>query len=107
MFDRNVDESGLGHKIFPIQGWSSEVAKEWRSPIDFLFIDGCHKYNYVKADFEMWAPFVRQYIAFHDYAPNAKSGKDVYRFVNELMASTDEWCKVELTDRLFVIARKQ
>jgi len=40
-------------------------------PVDFLFIDGDHSYEGVKADFETYAPFVRPggFIAFHDIVP--------------------------------------
>ena len=40
--------------------------------IDFLFIDGDHTYDGVKADFEDYSPLVRQggLIAFHDIKPN-------------------------------------
>ena len=39
--------------------------------LDFLFIDGDHKYVGVKRDFEMYAPLVRKggIIAFHDIVP--------------------------------------
>ena len=40
-------------------------------PLDFLFIDGDHRYEGVKADFEMYSPLVRPggWIAFHDIVP--------------------------------------
>jgi predicted O-methyltransferase YrrM len=40
-------------------------------PLDFLFIDGDHRYDGVKADFEMYSPLVRPggWIAFHDIVP--------------------------------------
>ena len=39
--------------------------------LDFLFIDGDHRYEGVKADFEMYSPLVRPggWIGFHDIVP--------------------------------------
>jgi predicted O-methyltransferase YrrM len=39
--------------------------------LDYLFIDGDHRYMGVKKDFEMYSPLVREggMIAFHDIAP--------------------------------------
>lgn len=43
--------------------------------LDFLFIDGDHKYEGVKRDFEMYSPFVRPggIISFHDIVPGNPS----------------------------------
>ncbi len=43
-------------------------------PLDFLFIDGDHSYEGVKADFENYSPLVKPggLIAFHDIVDNDK-----------------------------------
>ncbi|HTQ79447.1 MAG TPA: class I SAM-dependent methyltransferase [Thermoanaerobaculia bacterium] len=56
-------------------------------PIDFLFIDGDHRYAGVRADFAAYAPLVRPggLIAFHDILPDARQpGMEVSRFWREV-----------------------
>lgn len=44
--------------------------------LDFLMIDGDHRYAGVKADFDVWRTLVRKggYIGFHDIVPHKKPG---------------------------------
>lgn len=51
-----------------IPDYSYNIVKTWQKPIDFLFIDGDHRYEAVKQDFEEWLPHVKKggLIAFHD-----------------------------------------
>lgn len=44
--------------------------------VDFLFIDGNHKYSAVKTDYEKYSPLVRKggIIAFHDIGVNEEGG---------------------------------
>ena len=55
--------------IFPCRGPSTLWASVWTQPIDFLFIDGCHDYEAVKADITAWFPHVKPggIILGHDY----------------------------------------
>ncbi len=41
-------------------------------PVDFLFLDGDHRYEAVRRDFELYAPLVRPggLVAFHDVSPS-------------------------------------
>lgn len=64
-----------GQNIYLLQGdsHSSEMLARVKTavgawPLDYLFIDGDHKYEGVRRDFEMYAPLVRKggLIAFHD-----------------------------------------
>jgi predicted O-methyltransferase YrrM len=52
--------------------------------LDFLFIDGDHRYEAVKQDFLLYSPFVKSggIIVLHDIAENEEGG--VYKFWDEL-----------------------
>lgn len=56
------------HNVEIIKADFNELAKTWDKPIDILHIDGNHRYNSVKNDYETWKPFVREggLIMFHD-----------------------------------------
>lgn len=54
-------------------------------PIDFLYIDGDHRLEGVRSDFEQYAPLVRSggLVAFHDIITR-EPGHDVHRFWLEI-----------------------
>lgn len=49
--------------VIPIVNYSelaymNGLGREWNIPIELLFIDGDHRYNYVKKDLELWGKWV-------------------------------------------------
>jgi len=68
VWKRNVEKNGLLEYVIPMVGFSRDIAKSWERMIDFLFIDGSHKYEDVLADFDSFYPYVRAggLVAFHD-----------------------------------------
>lgn len=55
-------------------------------PIDFLFLDGDHHYNFVKKEYQLYAPLVREggIIGFHDTNNRGLDGVEVDQFMAEL-----------------------
>ena len=58
-----------------IKDYSFNVAKNFDSPFDFIWIDGDHSYEACKNDLEDWLPLLEAggIIAFHDSAPITSS----------------------------------
>jgi len=56
-----------GHVAW-IEEFSPKAADDWSAPIDFLFIDGDHSYQGVKADWDAWTPHLAPggHVALHD-----------------------------------------
>ena len=51
-----------------VRDFSYNVVKDWKKPIDFLFIDGDHSHKACLRDWIEWSPFVIRggIVAFHD-----------------------------------------
>ena len=64
-----------------VQSDSIRLGKEWKKPIDVLFIDGRHTYDYVKKEITVWAPHVKEngFIFFHDYGKGNPAWEQVKR----------------------------
>lgn len=73
----------------------NQAAKDWAkkaTPIDILHIDGRHKYEDVKEDFENWEPFVKDggLILLHDTQVRNR-GFGIYKYWSELHKTHKEW----------------
>jgi len=81
---------GLTQVVHPIIGRSSDIRKKWDTQIQFVFVDGCHYYEFVKDD-ALWREFLVEggIIAFHDYGGNGWPG--VKQAVDEEMDPDDRF----------------
>ncbi len=98
-----------GQRIVLLRGDSHDPAMAARlrralagRPVDVLFIDGDHRYEGVKADFEAYSPLVRPggLVAFHDIVPDpGQEGMEVNRFWREISARLPSAELVERPDQ--------
>jgi predicted O-methyltransferase YrrM len=54
----SLGDAGVEDDVIVIVGRSAQVARVWRTPLGFLFIDGGHSEAAASADYECWAPWV-------------------------------------------------
>jgi predicted O-methyltransferase YrrM len=103
-FDHNVANCGFKTNIVKVKGHSQEIdLSNIPKKIGFLFIDGSHDYNSVRADFLRFSPCMAYNgaIAFHDVADYAPG---VQQFVDHEIPA-DEWTR-ELQAHSMVVFRR-
>lgn len=71
-----LGDAGVEEDVIVIVGRSAQVARLWRTPLGFLFIDGGHTEAAAVADYEGWAPWVAAggALAIHDVFPDPADG---------------------------------
>jgi predicted O-methyltransferase YrrM len=82
MFRTHLRLAGVEHLVDPLVATSSETAKDWSEPFQFLFIDGWHSYDAVLADGREWIPMMSEdgVVVFDD----ALQYDDVRRAIEDL-----------------------
>jgi predicted O-methyltransferase YrrM len=67
-FRRNIATAGLEPWVVPVVGNSAKVGQWWNTELAFLFIDGAHDSQGIRADYELWSPRIVPggVLAFHD-----------------------------------------
>jgi predicted O-methyltransferase YrrM len=88
-FVQNLRAAGVLERVEIKRAFSHDLAKEWRDPIRFLWIDGDHTYAGAKADVDMFKPFLSDgaILAMHDVLGTFEGALRV--FVEEILDSDD------------------
>jgi cephalosporin hydroxylase len=70
-----------------------------------LFIDGCHKYEAVMQDINLWQPLLLPggYLLLHDYAISSEAG--VIEAAQDTIIRSGHYHRFLLVDRLLVAQR--
>lgn len=89
-FRQTIDEAGLDDVVIAVVGHSPAIARWWRTPLGFLFIDGGHSEAAAQADYAGWAPLVVKggTLAIHDVFPDpADGGRPPFMIYERALAS--------------------
>jgi len=67
-FVANLEAAGVLDRVEIRRAYSHDLAREWKDPLRFLWIDGDHTYQGAKADIDMFKPFLADgaIVAMHD-----------------------------------------
>ena len=100
--------AGLEHVVIALVGHSGVIARNWTTPLSFLFIDGGHGEEPAKADFNGWVPKVREggTLAIHDVFPNPKDGgRPPYEQIYLPAIESGNWNEVHVEGSLRILKR--
>jgi predicted O-methyltransferase YrrM len=75
-FRRTMEDAGLEDVVIAVVGPSVTVARAWRTPVGFLFVDGGHALDVAMADYEHWSAHVLPggTLAIHDVFEDPAEG---------------------------------
>jgi predicted O-methyltransferase YrrM len=67
-FKNNIRNANVEDVVTPLVKTSEDAARGFSGPVEFVFIDGAHEYDFVKTDFVSWFPKIIDggFLAFHD-----------------------------------------
>ena len=90
VFRRTIRLAQLEGSVVPIVGRSINIAKRWRTPLSFLFIDGGHTMEHTLNDYRGWTPHLMPggLLAIHDVFPDpADGGRPPFEIYQRALAS--------------------
>ncbi|WP_237572131.1 class I SAM-dependent methyltransferase [Mycolicibacterium lacusdiani] len=102
-----LDGAGLDEHVVAIVGKSTVVARGWRTPVQFLFIDGGHTEEAAQRDFAGWAPWVvvGGGLVIHDVFPNPDEGGQAPFHIYRRALDSGEFREVSAMGSMRVLER--
>jgi len=117
IFDRQITEARVRSLVVQRKGDSVASGRSWNgASIGLLFIDGDHRQEAARADFDAWIPHIapNAWVCFHDYS-NPRHKTDFQQFpgvfycVHEILNSEEYKGRVQdvtLTGRILAVKFK-
>jgi predicted O-methyltransferase YrrM len=107
LFRQTIEMASLEDTVVPIVATSSIAAREWRTPLSLVFIDGGHSFESAYADYMSWAGHIIRggYLLIHDLFENPQDGGQAPYQVYQLALGDGRFQERERTKTLGVLKR--
>ncbi len=108
IFRAAVYDAGIEDSVIAVVGQSPAVARQWRTPLAFLFIDGGHGEEPARADYLGWTPHVvvGGTLAIHDvFADPAAGGRPPYEQIFRPAIESGRFIATAETGSLRILTR--
>ncbi|NWF75121.1 MAG: class I SAM-dependent methyltransferase, partial [Nitrospirae bacterium] len=99
VWQENIRKNGIEKHVTPLKGNSHYILSRWDEltngkMIDFIFIDGSHRFLDVLKDFEMTYPFIKKggLIAFHDVVHSWPGPERLWNDIAKYILENHEYC---------------
>ena len=107
-FRATIIDAGLASSVVTVVGDSPTIARNWTTPLAFLFIDGGHGVEPATLDYELWTPHValNGILAIHDVFPDpADGGRPPYENIYLPAINSGRFADVSAEGSLRVLRR--
>ena len=106
-FRRNLHRAGVEDRVVPIVAGSTTAARDWRTPLGMVFIDGGHSLDAALEDSRCWAAHIVRggILAIHDVYPDAHAGGQAPWAVFQMARNSGLFEEVERVRSLGLLRR--
>jgi predicted O-methyltransferase YrrM len=106
-FRKNMAIANLEDTVVPLVASSKVAAKQWVTPLSFVFIDGGHSMEAAMADYQSWSTRVMPggYLLIHDLFPNPEEGGQAPITIYRLALASGLFEEVEVVNTLGILKR--
>lgn len=107
-FRATIIDAGLSDCVVALVGDSGVVARNWSTPLSFLFIDGGHGVEPATRDYELWTPHVAVggTLAIHDVFPDPQDGgRPPYENIYLPAINSGAFCEIGVVGSLRILQR--
>lgn len=106
-FRHTLDAMSLPDNVIAVVGKSPVVARNWRTPLNVLFIDGGHTEEAAQRDFDGWARWVDTggALLIHDVFPNPDDGGQAPFQIYRRALESEQFREVSAMKSLRVLER--
>lgn len=108
VFRKTVHDAGLEDVVVALVGDGPSVARNWATPLSFLFIDGGHGVEPARLDYEFWTPHVARggLLAIHDvFTVPAEGGQAPHDQIYAPAVASGRFTDVSATGSLRILRR--